>query len=167
MYTTIKEFDESWGHEATWTLKMLHVLTDDSLNQTVAEGHRTLGRIAWHLAMTIPEMASKMDIDFGDFDFEQPTPNSAAKIKDTYLELSKTLIDQIKTHWNDEKLTEKIDMYGEVWARNFGLKAMVDHQIHHRGQMTVLMRQAGLKVPSLYGPAKEDWANYGMEPPQV
>ena len=58
-------------------------------------------------------------------------------------------------------------MYGERWTRAFGLKVCVDHQIHHRGQLTVLMRQAGLRVPSLYGPAKEDWSQMGMKPPTV
>jgi uncharacterized damage-inducible protein DinB len=38
------------------------------------------------------------------------------------------------------------------------------HQCHHRGQMTVLMRQAGQKVPGIYGPAKEEWSSMGMEP---
>jgi hypothetical protein len=28
--------------------------------------------------------------------------------------------------------------------------------------MTVLMRQAGLVVPGVYGPAREEWAVYGM-----
>ena len=31
--------------------------------------------------------------------------------------------------------------------------------------MTVLMRQAGLKVPGVYGPAREEWAEFGMQPP--
>ena len=44
---------------------------------------------------------------------------------------------------------------------------LVTHQTHHRGQMTVLMRQAGLKVPDVYGPAKEGWATYGMPAPRV
>jgi len=38
------------------------------------------------------------------------------------------------------------------------------HQAHHRGQMTVLMRQAGMKVPGVYGPSKEEWSAFGMEP---
>ena len=40
---------------------------------------------------------------------------------------------------------------------------LINHQNHHRGQMTVLMRQAGLTVPGVYGPAKEEWATAGME----
>ena len=43
----------------------------------------------------------------------------------------------------------------------------LSHQTHHRGQMTVLMRQAGLTVPGVYGPAREEWAAMGMEPPTV
>ena len=35
-------------------------------------------------------------------------------------------------------------------------------EAHHRGQMTVLMRQAGLTVPGIYGPAQEEWAAMGM-----
>jgi uncharacterized damage-inducible protein DinB len=45
------------------------------------------------------------------------------------------------------------------------LRSMVfSHLIHHRGQLTVLMRQAGLKVPGVYGPAREEWAAMGMQP---
>jgi len=29
------------------------------------------------------------------------------------------------------------------------------------------MRQAGLKVPGTYGPAKEEWGAFGMETPAV
>ena len=52
-------------------------------------------------------------------------------------------------------------MYGQRWTRGFTLHALLEHQIHHRGQMTVLMRQAGLRVPGIYGPAREDWASHG------
>ncbi|MBK7956896.1 MAG: hypothetical protein IPK03_01545 [Bacteroidetes bacterium] len=27
-----------------------------------------------------------------------------------------------------------------------------------------MMRQAGLKVPGMYGPSKEEWEKMGMEP---
>jgi uncharacterized damage-inducible protein DinB len=31
--------------------------------------------------------------------------------------------------------------------------------------MTVLMRQAGLRVPGVYGPSQEEWSQFGMEAP--
>jgi uncharacterized damage-inducible protein DinB len=32
--------------------------------------------------------------------------------------------------------------------------------------MTVLMRQAGLKVPGIYGPSYEEWLQFGMKAPE-
>ena len=38
---------------------------------------------------------------------------------------------------------------------------MLDDQIHHRGQLSVYVRMAGGKVPSIYGPsADEPWFGY-------
>jgi len=59
-------------------------------------------------------------------------------------------------------LAEEINMYGEKWTRSATLASIIKHQIHHRAQMTVLMRQAGLKVPGVYGPSREEWSQYGM-----
>ena len=55
-------------------------------------------------------------------------------------------------------LNDDLNMYGQVWKRTSVLSSLIAHQAHHRGQMTVLMRQAGLKVPGVYGPSKEEWA---------
>ena len=52
-------------------------------------------------------------------------------------------------------------------APGLTLQVLVVHQAHHRGQMTVLMRQAGLEVPGVYGPSRQEWAAYGMQPPAV
>jgi len=76
-------------------------------------------------------------------------------------------LEAVKKEWSDATLLVEDDMYGERWPRGMTLQALISHQIHHRGQMTVLMRQAGLSVPGVYGPAREEWAAYGMEPPAV
>jgi uncharacterized damage-inducible protein DinB len=58
-------------------------------------------------------------------------------------------------------------MYGEKWKRSATLLALIRHEIHHRGEMIALMRLAGLAVPGIYGPTREEWAQWGMEPPKV
>jgi len=58
-------------------------------------------------------------------------------------------------------------MYGYNWKRGYSLFILIIHQTHHLGQMSVLMRQAGLKVPGIYGPSKEEWAQFGMQEPEV
>ncbi len=64
--------------------------------------------------------------------------------------------------WTDDTLQEDVTMYGETWKKGFALWVTVVHQVHHRGQLTVLMRMAGLKVPGVYGPCKEEWEAYGL-----
>ncbi len=34
---------------------------------------------------------------------------------------------------------------------------LMKHQIHHRGRMTVLMSQAGLKLTGIYGLSMVEW----------
>jgi uncharacterized damage-inducible protein DinB len=36
------------------------------------------------------------------------------------------------------------------------------HQAHHRAEMLVLMRQAGLPILWVYGPTREQWSEFGM-----
>ena len=67
--------------------------------------------------------------------------------------------------WTDATLLETDDMYGQRWPRGLSASILLQHEVHHRGQMTVLLRQAGAKVPGVCGPAKEEWAEFGMEAP--
>ena len=167
MFNNVAEFESSWKPVAATTSKMMQALTDESLNQLVADDHRTLGRIAWHIAMSLPEMAMQMGMDFNNFDHEQPVPKTAKEIADVYAKLSSILAERAKLDWTDAGMVEELDMYGEKMPRGKWIQMLVDHEIHHRGQLTILMRQAGLIVPGLYGPAKEEWSNYGMEEPKI
>ncbi len=168
MYRKLNDFLEAWQTEAVTTQKVLDALTDASLAQAVTDQHRTLGRIAWHIVTTIPEMMGSTGLKLEEMlNPDNPVPATAGEIAGAYRGIAASLGHVIKAEWNDESLDVEDDMYGEKWPRRFTLTALVQHQIHHRGQMTVLMRQAGLKVPSIYGPAMEDWSEFGMEAPSV
>jgi len=167
MFTKIAQFEGAWKHEAESTLKLLDVLTDASLKQAVTPDDRTLGRIAWHITTSISEMMERAGIKVGGPAPDSLPPASGAEIRSAYAGVSSALVDRIKSDWKDETLQVKDDMYGESWERGFTLMVLITHQIHHRGQMTVLMRQAGLRVPGIYGPAREEWVAYGMPAPAV
>lgn len=167
MFRSLNDFHDVWKDEATTTQKVLASLTDASLAQAVSNDHRTLGRMAWHLAQTIPEMMSKTGLTVEGADEHAPVPASAKAIADAYARSAVSLPDQIRAKWTDKSLDEKDEMYGEKWARSFTLRVLLMHQAHHRGQMSVLMRQAGLPMPSIYGPTKEEWAQWNMQPPAV
>jgi len=76
-------------------------------------------------------------------------------------------VEALQSEWNDKDLATINDFFGRPMPNSIFLMTLINHQNHHRGQMTVLMRQAGLTVPGVYGPAKEEWAATGMEAPQM
>jgi len=167
MFLSLSAFLQVWAKDEESTQRILDVLTDDSLNQSVTAQDRTLGRIAWHLVTTIPEMMVRTGLILESIKEDAPVPNTAKEISNYYREVCNAVVAAIKAQWDDQTLLQKRDMYGESWTIGATLSALVDHQIHHRGQMTILMRQAGLKVPGLYGPAREDWGQIGMKPPLI
>lgn len=164
MFRKIDDFLSSWTHEHDATMKVLQALTDDSLSQRVYDGGRTLGYLAWHITLTLSEMMNRTGLTVQGPAHDAPAPSSAADIAAAYSASSASLVQEIKDKWTDETLTETDDMYGETWPRGITLAVLINHQAHHRGQVTVLMRQAGLSVPGVYGPSKEEWVAYGMEP---
>lgn len=160
--TSVNNFLASWQYESESTVKVFDNLTDSSLKQKVTEEGRSLGFIAWHITQTIGEMMSKTGLKFENFDEHALMPNNVGDIKNEYVRLSSSLEKQIKGTWKDEMLEDDLNMYGQIWKRGAVLASLLAHQTHHRGQMTVLMRQAGLKVPGIYGPSKEEWTKFGM-----
>lgn len=167
MLTKIEHFKNSWEYESSATRKLMNELTDKSLSQQVSNDHRTLGRMAWHLVLTIPEMANRTGLKVEGPAVNTPVPTSAETIKNTYDQVASSLLAQVTGTWKDETLEVSDDMYGEQWKRGMSLAALINHEIHHRGQMSVLMRQAGLKVPGIYGPSKDEWPTYGMKEPEI
>ena len=161
MLRTIEDFQKDWAYEAESTGKILNALTDESLSQKVSPEGRNLGFLGWHLTQTLGEMLGLvgLKVDAPGFDLECPT--NASEIAAAYEKAAKSVADEVGKNWTDETLLQTDNMYGETWARGLTLFFLIAHQAHHRGQMTVLMRQAGLAVPGVYGPAKEEWAAMG------
>lgn len=163
MFRKISDFLKAWDNESASTLKVLRELNDSSLDQHVTPDGRVLGFLAWHITTTLSEMPGHAGLGVQGPRHEDPVPASAAAIVATYQSAAKNLAEAVRSSWKDSQLTEEIPMYGERWTRGATLGALIAHQCHHRGQMTVLMRQAGLKVPGVYGPSKEEWAAFGMQ----
>jgi len=163
MFTKVDDFVTEWTVEAERTACVLEALKDAALGQQVAEGRRTLGQIAWHLVRSLHYMTTLGLI------FEAPSggdeaPASAAFIASEYRRISEDMLRAVRTQWNDDVLHESVTVGGEDWLNGDSLRFTIMHQAHHRGQMTVLMRQAGLRLPDVYGPTYDSWIDNGVAP---
>jgi uncharacterized damage-inducible protein DinB len=157
MFRKVDDFQRVWTYETEATLKVFRALTDASLGRQVAPGGRTLGFLAWHCVLTLPEMMNHAGLPVSGPAHDAPQP-ALAEIVRQYEACAQTIATELPKHWTDSMLAEIVPMYGEQWPRGNVLLSLVLHQAHHRAQMTVLMRQAGVKVPGVYGPAREEWA---------
>ncbi|MFB3904355.1 MAG: DinB family protein [Acidobacteriota bacterium] len=166
MFRTVEDFEHAWNEESGATLKILAQLTDPSLNQRVTSKGRSLGFLAWHLVLTLGEMSHKAGLSVEAPPEGAPMPKTAKEIIDIYGKAACSLAGEVKRKWRDASLHDEVELYGEKWERRRVLSALILHQAHHRGQMTVLMRQAGLAVPGIYGPSYEEWATMGLPPVQ-
>jgi uncharacterized damage-inducible protein DinB len=162
MFRRIEDFQKDWVYESEATLKIMRALTDESLSRKVSEEGRSLGFVAWHLATTLNEMFGQAGLEIDAPAHDGEMPNRAEEIAAAYEKGAKSVAETVALNWSDEQLEDELPMYGEKWKKGIILHALICHQAHHRGQMTVLMRQAGLKVPGVYGPAKEEWQTMGM-----
>jgi len=162
MYRTIDDFITEWKSESETTAKVLDNLTDASLPQKVYPEGRTLGFIAWHIVTTLSEMGNKAGLGVAGPAEDAPEPTSAPEIAAAYRSAAASLAERVKAVWTDKECLDEINLYGEPWKKGYVLAILIRHEVHHRGQMTVLMRQAGLKVPGVCGPSREEWKQYGM-----
>lgn len=165
MYTTINDFAVEWESEARLTQNLLDGLTDESLGQPIGPGRRTLGQLAWHLVTSVRYMSSLgLSIEGSDEADDGSAPESAARIAEQYRKLSLSLSRAVRAKWNDDSLREKQTIMGREWGNGDSLRFTIMHQAHHRGQLTVLIRQAGLRPPEIYGPTYDDWVDKGLAP---
>jgi uncharacterized damage-inducible protein DinB len=156
MYHTINEFIRDWQGESAKTARVLEGLTDASLAQAIVPGDRTIGWTAWHIAQTIVEMPVAAGLELHAFDAHAPEPKRAGEIAEHYRDAARALAAAMDAQWTDAMLKDELDIYGMKWTRALTLEIFMRHEIHHRAQLLILMRQAGLKVPSVYGPSRDD-----------
>ena len=161
MFRTMSDFFETWNVERESTEEIFSVLRSEVFTKKENENIRTLGRLAGHIVESVTEMGSHLGIGI-EYNNEILKYDDVDLLLAAYRTACTALEIKLKANWNDAQLADTINMYGEQWAKGKTLFVLITHQAHHRAQMTVLMRLVGLKVPGVYGPAKEDWAAMGM-----
>ncbi|MGO8760285.1 MAG: DinB family protein [Terracidiphilus sp.] len=159
----IAEFDS----EAAKTRKMLEAIPADAdFNFKPHPKSMSLGRLAGHLTDFVGEWAlatlTKDKLEFApDHKWEAFVPASTKELLERF----------------DKGLAETravlVATTGDAWERNWQFVfagtayindakhkvfrgTVLNHMIHHRGQLTVYLRLIGAKVPGVYGPSADE-----------
>lgn len=158
MIRQLDDFVKGWDVERHSTHNLFIHMTDAALSQRIDAEGWTLVQIAWHITTSMADLMQKSGLPIAGVADDAPMPHSVAEIAATYECVAEELLQKVRNNWTDAQLLEQIAMYGNLWTRGEILSVLIAHQTHHRGQMTVLMRQAGLRVPGVCGPSREEMA---------
>ena len=154
MYRKVEDFIEEWTIASEGTANVMKAITDEKLDQSIVPGHSTLGWLAWHLVGAAGAFGHFAGFNVQGPGHDDPQPTSAQEISKAYETLAQAIKEEA-AKLTDEDLLGDVNSFTGQTKRGKLLRGMIDHQTHHRGQMTVLLRQAGLAVPPVMGPTKE------------
>ncbi|WP_420494205.1 DinB family protein [Macrococcus psychrotolerans] len=155
MFRSKNDFITQYRLEGETTLACIRELTDESLTQAVTELDRTLGELTWHIVQSLGGFAERAGISVEGANYSSSMPETKAEILEEAEKIVNNTLAAYEASLTDENLNDDVDFFGHNLAKGVLLYSNITHLAHHRGQMTVLMRQAGLKVPGIYGPSRD------------
>lgn len=151
------KFLEMFEWETATTAKVLKAFPADQLEYRPHEKSRSAKEM---MQTFIAEGVAMLQICEGAIDWTQvqgPDLTSAQELIVAFEGMMTQVADKIKAT-PEEDLLADMDWLNRKAPRIEALTSMLLDQVHHRGQMSVYIRLAGGKVPSIYGPsADEPW----------
>jgi uncharacterized damage-inducible protein DinB len=156
---------EELEQEAETTRRVLERVPEDQLAWRPHEKARTLGELSLHVA-TVPGgvatlVASPSPAPAPDFTNPSPSPQSAAELIPA-LDQSIATAKKVLGGMDDAELLATLRLMKgerEVFAMPrvaFLRSIMLNHWYHHRGQLSVYLRELDVLIPSIYGPSADE-----------
>ena len=147
----------SLEHEHATTAKVLDRVPDSGAEYTPDPKSMTAGNLAWHIASA--ELFFMTGIADGEFPKGGDRPESVKTPKDVaqwYRQAFPQALEKLKA-LSGEDLVRVIDFHGifKMPALVY-TNLMINHTIHHRGQLSAYLRPMGVGVPSIYGGSADE-----------
>ena len=158
--TFLQKYDEE--HERT--MRVLRAFPEDKLDVRPGPEANTAKQVAWTFVL---ERGLGTKVWNDELVKGVPASSTPPKPPDDWNEMLAALqsahqsFRDLIASATDEDLQQKVHFF--VAPKTMGEYTRIDwlwfllfDQIHHRGQLTVYLRLAGAKVPSVYGPSKDE-----------
>ena len=160
-------FLAEWDQEVAATRRLLERVPPDKLARTPHDKSYSLRQLAGHLAQlhgwtAITLKADEFDVNPPEGgDYPQPTLESTGDIL--------ALFDQTTAEARNDIAATSDETFGETWTfKNGGetvfaapkagvlRRFVMNHVIHHRGQLTVYLRLLDVPLPQTFGPSADE-----------
>jgi uncharacterized damage-inducible protein DinB len=160
---TVSDIVQELEQEAQATRRVLERVPEDQLQWTPHPKSMSLGQLAMHVA-NLPGAIAELSTQ-PSFDAQTPIPRPDARSRREILAAFDDSMARARTHlarMKDSDLAVPWRMMSgskELWSIPrfaFLRSVMLNHWYHHRGQLTVYLRQTGALVPSVYGDSADE-----------
>lgn len=148
---------QSHDYEAGVTAKVLAAVPEGQLGYKTDEKSRTAGEMAWHIAVS--EKLFLDGIAAGEFNWDEGAPPAAKSGKEFAAWYQANIPPALaKVKALDGAALSKVITFFDVFNLPAAayLNFMLNHTIHHRGQLAASLRVMGGKVPSIYGGSADE-----------
>lgn len=151
-------------HEAVSIRKMLERIPDDKLAWKPHEKSMSLERVAGHIVEMLSWTKATLtedELDFSKFDYKPKQYTASAEFV-ADLDANVTEAVEILNGVSNETMSENWTMRrGEKIYFTMPKAAVMrtfvmNHIVHHRGQLSVYFRLLDVPVPSIYGPSADE-----------
>ncbi len=163
--SSIESFIPQWEFEFQITMNVLRAIPEDKIEFKPHDKFFSARRLAWHL-VRIEDIFGrgvlKDKIVIGESTLFPDPPATIAEM----IAIAEKQHPEIVNSWralDETALQQKIPFTSPdgVVRRELPRKAylritLMHHIIHHRGQLSLMLRLMGAKVPSIYGPSGDE-----------
>jgi uncharacterized damage-inducible protein DinB len=163
MPTPRQQFLDAYDREHATTMRVLHAFPPDKADLKPHPKSKSARELAWLFVLECGLGIAGFNNVFASGSAGGGSPPAPEKWEDILAALETAHVDfrNAFDSFTDEQLVESIKIFG-------GPKTLVDYprvafawfllcdQIHHRGQLSVYLRMADGRVPSIYGPSLDE-----------
>ena len=149
--------------EAVTTRRLLERVPAQHLTWKPHEKSMTMGRLATHIVEIPGWVSTVLDADGFDMGARNYTPQTAGSVSEILAIFDKNVpmveavirrqtLDRLSATW---RITKQGQVLLEMPRMGVIRTLLLNHLIHHRGQLSVYLRLKDVPLPSIYGPTAD------------
>ena len=151
-------------NEGATTRKVLERIPPEKFDWRPHDKSMTMGRLASHVAemhgWTVSTVKDS-EIDFAKIDYKPFEPKTTEDLvnlfEKTYAEAIEALKGASDDIWHEPWSLKNGDTTYFTMPKIAVMRSMVlNHIVHHRGQLSVYLRENDIPVPAMYGPSADE-----------
>ena len=148
--------------EAEITKRLLDIIPEDKLSWRPHPKAKSLGELAMHIAAlqgNVAELGKSDSEEVPNFPLDAEA-TSRSQILETFaesLKKAKSIVDSTDDAraMSDWKLTKEGKTLMTMPRVGFWRTVLLNHNYHHRGQLSTYLRELDIPLPSIYGPSAD------------